>query len=125
MSAIGQQNTVRMFPIVCDFCSELTFHSFASSTPYTQRDQSLWLCESSHCVFVFLCYSRWREAGDEGSKVDQQRDAERISVTVHSQGPTGKSCSKKIMILMFNLSVCMSIFLDVYNKSSSFKSVVN
>ena len=74
----------------------------------------------------FLYYSRWREAVDEGSKVDQQWDAECISVTVHSQGPAGESCSQEVMICVeytciINTYVYLCTFLNIYNKSISFK----
>lgn len=52
-----------------------------------------------NCVSVLLLHcSGRREAGDEGGKFEQQRDAEFVSVAVHRQGPAGKSCGKEVMV---------------------------
>ena len=75
---------------------------------------SLWLCESCH--FVFLHHSRWREAGDEGSPVDQQRDAGGVSVPLHRQGPAGKSCSKEVKESVCSTHLYLSVY--IYNKYS-------
>lgn len=114
MPATGQSTIVWTELIVSYWLLlRVNFSPFLLSVPYTAR--SLWVHESCHCVFV-LCYcSRWRQAHDEGSKVDQQRDADRIPVKLHIQGPTSESCSEEVTICMLNTSLLSSsVFICVH-----------
>lgn len=88
--------------MLADFYSEFSFPPLSLSPAFPIHPGH---CRSvTHLIvsLFFPYYSRWGEAGDEGGKVDEQRNAECVSVAVFSQGPAGKSCSKEVIMMMMN-----------------------